>query len=177
MARRRLIPVELINDYDDENWVSRTSMRTDRRNDILDLRETAEQICALGEEDFERVPIDGELLSSCIDARRLNRDAARKRLIRHIADLLEDANLVQIGYVLSGGGMISRRRQRAQTWRGRMLSEGPSAIEKFMDEHPTADRQRLRLLTRQASSAAKKPKQAEKAQGNLDTYLMGFFER
>ncbi len=171
--RRRLIPVELINDYDEENWVSRTIQRTERRNDILDLRGTAESIVILEDEDYERLPIEGDLRKACDDARVLNRDGARKRLIRHIADLLVDADLVQIGHVLSGGGMLSKRRQHAQTWRGRILAGGTPVIEKFLEQHPAAERQRVRLLTRQAKGEGKK---AEKGQAALDTYLMEFYE-
>jgi ribosome-associated protein len=47
---------------------------------------------------------------------------------------------------------------RIETWRMRLLDEGDEALGEFIVEHPSADRQRLRQLVRNALTERKADK-------------------
>ena len=47
---------------------------------------------------------------------------------------------------------------RVEAWRERLLDEGDAALGALLDEHPTADRQHLRQLVRNALEERKRNK-------------------
>jgi ribosome-associated protein len=94
-------------------------------------------------------------LREAIDVSQKLKVRARGRQNRLIGQLLraEDHETIRGRMELQGDRDRDRSRRAgvAEKWRDRLLEEGDSAVETLIEQYPLADRQRLRLLVRNAS--------------------------
>lgn len=110
-----------------------------------------------------RLPLDDELRDAVLLARRIKQRGGRKRQIKFIGKLLRGGDPEPIQKALEDmerqDAADSARHHLAERWRERLLDDGDEALTAFLDEYPTADRQRLRQLLRSAQQekAAEKP--------------------
>ncbi|MFO7566300.1 MAG: ribosome biogenesis factor YjgA [Enhygromyxa sp.] len=100
-------------------------------------------------------PFDATLREAIVDAQRLL-EKARGRQIRRVAQLLREAGPIEeLHAALAGRTAQARakqeREQLSEAWRARLLEQGDAALTELMAAHPSADRQQLRQLIRQAS--------------------------
>jgi ribosome-associated protein len=75
---------------------------------------------------------------------------------------IDDETLAAIRDALDAGGEAARREtaelHRVEAWRERLLSDGDTALAELLVEYPSADRQRLRQLLRNAADEKAKNK-------------------
>ena len=143
------------------------------RRDALDKqgRLLAERLIAIRHEWFIQVPFDDEpdLLEALELARRLKRGGAKARQLRFVGRLLRDVDqapiLAALDEAQSGHNLDTEVLHAAERWRDRLISEGNAAVEAFVHQHPTVDRQHLRQLARQAAkdAAQGRPPKASRA--------------
>ena len=131
--------------------------RSQLRRDALDILRLAETLAALSEAELARVPMDDELREEIRRTRAVTSHIARKRqtqfLAKQMRKLDEDA-LASIRRALAHDRTQAHREAAAlhqvETWRERLLDGGDDALNAFLAEHPSADRQQLRQLVRNA---------------------------
>lgn len=105
-----------------------------------------------------------------IDVSQALKPRQRGRQNRLIGQLLraEDHEAIRARFetLKYGGGDGAQQQKRAERWLARLLEAGDSAVEALIEAHPGADRQRLRLLTRNARQDPEAPK-AKRARREL----------
>ena len=143
--------------------------RSQERREALEVRSLGERLVALAPAQLARLPIPEDLLQHIIETQRITSHIAHKRQLQFLAKQMRresDESLQAINDALGVGGESARREtailHRVESWRARLLEEGDPALADLLDEHPGADRQRLRQLMRNAGEerARNKPPHA-----------------
>jgi len=131
--------------------------RSQRRREALEVFELAERLVEQNEAQLMRLPLDDELRALVRESQRITQQIARKRQVQYLAKILrreDDATLETIRHTLEHAKSDSRRDtaalHRIEVWRDRLIDEGDAALAELLTAHPTADRQHLRQLARNA---------------------------
>ncbi|MEZ0471967.1 ribosome biogenesis factor YjgA [Luteimonas sp. C3_2_a3] len=139
--------------------------RSQQRRDALEVLALGERLVALSPAQLQQLPIPDALLPHILDAQRIGSHIARKRQLAFLAKQMrreDDDALHAIRDALDAGGEAARQEtallHRAETWRERLLAEGDAALAELLSEHPSADRQHLRQLVRNALEERRRDK-------------------
>lgn len=151
-------------DHDDDDEDVGPS-RSQRRRDALDVLKLAEALVALSDAQLAPVPLDDELREEVQRARAVTSHIARKRQTQFLAKLLRKLDVDEVAPIRavleqdrSHALRDASRLHRIEALRERLLDEGDAALDELVARHPTADRQRLRQLVRNAHSERLKNK-------------------
>ena len=143
--------------------------RTQQRGEALEIRSLAEKLVALPAAQLARLPIPEDLMPHIVETQRITSHIAHKRQLQFLAKQMrreEDEVLEAIRDAMDEGGEAARREtallHQAEQWRDRLLADGDDALAALLEEFPTADRQKLRQLVRNAidERAKNKPPRA-----------------
>ena len=139
--------------------------RTQQRIEALEIRNLAEKLVALPAAQLARLPIPDELMPHIVETQRITSHIAHKRQLQFLAKQMrreEDEVLEAIRDAMDEGGEAARREtallRQAEQWRDRLLADGDDALAALLEEFPTADRQKLRQLVRNATDERAKNK-------------------
>lgn len=139
--------------------------RTQQRIEALEIRGLAEKLVALPAAQLARLPIPEELMPHIVETQRITSHIAHKRQLQFLAKQMrreEDEVLEAIRDAMDEGGEAARREtallRQAEQWRDRLLADGDDALAALLEEFPTADRQKLRQLVRNATDERAKNK-------------------
>ncbi len=130
--------------------------RSQRRRDALAVFELAERLVALTDAQLGHLALDEDLLDEVEKARRITQQIARKRQIQFLAKIMRrrEDELPAIRAQLDHDRQLARREtaelHRLEEWRDRLIDEGDEALTELLRQFPSADRQHLRQLARQA---------------------------
>jgi ribosome-associated protein len=131
--------------------------RSEQRRAALEVLELGEQLVALSEAQLAKLPVPESLLPHIRESRRITSHIAHKRQLQFLAKQMrreDDEVLEAIRDALDEKGQAARREvaamHRVEAWRDRLIDGGDDALAQFIDEYPTADRQHLRQLARNA---------------------------
>ncbi|MCE0494047.1 ribosome biogenesis factor YjgA [Vibrio salinus] len=142
---------------DDIIWVSKTEMK----NDMIALQKIGEELVELKQAVLEKFPLSEELFDAIKDAQRFKNEAKRRQL-QYIGKLMRNIDPEPIQAALdklrNKHSQATAVLHKLETLRDKIIEEGDPAIEEVLELYPTADRQRLRQLARQA----KKEQQSSK---------------
>ncbi|MBS0463469.1 MAG: DUF615 domain-containing protein [Proteobacteria bacterium] len=143
-------------DYEDQTGDEGPS-RSQQRRDALAVLELAQRLMDAGQAQLDKLPLDDDLRALVADSQRIGPQVARKRQTQFLAKNLrraDDATLAAIRAALDHAKADGRRDaaalHRIEHWRERLLADGDAALAEFIVAHPTADRQHLRQLARNA---------------------------
>lgn len=143
--------------------------RTQQRGEALEIRGLAEKLVALPAAQLARLPIPEDLMPHIVETQRITSHIAHKRQLQFLAKQMrreDDEVLEAIRDAMDEGGEAARletaRLHQAEQWRDRLLAGGDQALADLLDAFPTADRQKLRQLVRNAvdEKAKNKPPRA-----------------
>ena len=133
--------------------------RSQQRREALAIFELAETLAALSDAQLARVPLADELRDETLRTRAVTSHIARKRQTQYLAKQLrklDDADLDAIRAALEHDRTQAHHDtaelHRLEAWRERLVAEGDVALEELLALHPSADRQHLRQLARNARS-------------------------
>lgn len=134
------------------------------KREMAALHDMALQLVELTDGATKKMPIDDQLLESVQLARRIRhtREGYRRQLQR-VTKLLRGSDYQAIEAALANlkrsGEQENARFHALERWRDRILTDGDDAVQAFIEEHPSADRQKLRQLVRktQKEQAENKP--------------------
>jgi ribosome-associated protein len=143
-----------MNEQDDEPESLEPS-RTQLRNQAEAYLELAEQLAKGKHGKLLDPPFDTTVREAIADAQRFAKNA-RARQIRWVAQLLRSLGPIEELHAALAGGTADahakqERERLSEAWRARLLEQGDAALTELVAAHPSADRQQLRQLIRQAS--------------------------
>ncbi len=144
-------------------WVSRSEMK----RDMEALQVLGTKLIELKPSVLEKFPLTEDLRIAIADAQRFEKEARRRqlqligKLMRHV-----DAEAIQaaLDKLNNKHGQQSIELQKLEKQRDRLIAEGDEMINDIVEKHPSADRQKLRQLVRQAKKDLEnsKPSKASK---------------
>jgi ribosome-associated protein len=151
--------------HDDESPEALGPSRSQLRREALDILKLAETLANLSEAELARVPLDDDLRQEVRRTRAVTSHIARKRQNQYLAKQMRKLDEESIGAIRYALGVAREKAHREtaamhrlEAWRERLLGEGDDALGEFIDQHPSADRQRLRQLVRNALAERKADK-------------------
>jgi ribosome-associated protein len=118
---------------------------------------------------LNKLGLDADLRREIDRCRRITALVARRREERHLGGVLRtvDGNdlAARLAKVEAGGDAANRPFHSAESWRTRLLTDGPKGLAALLAEHPTADGARLGKLVEDAvrEKATGKPPGAARA--------------
>ena len=129
--------------------------RSAQRRAALDVLALGQKLSTLSDAQLAKLPIPENLLPHIVETRRITSHVAHKRQLAFLAKQMrreDEDTLDAIRDSLDEHGESARREtallHRIETLRERLLADGDAALSDLLDEHPHADRQRLRQLVR-----------------------------
>lgn len=126
------------------------------KREMLELQALGESLIELSDSVVAALPIPEELRTAIRDARHMTKHGALHRQKQFIGKLMRQIDATPIREALAQRQNSARaeaaRFHVVENWRDRLVREGDSALEKFLAEQPTADRQHLRRLIRDAGT-------------------------
>ncbi|MEP6634991.1 MAG: ribosome biogenesis factor YjgA [Luteimonas sp.] len=139
--------------------------RSQQRREALDVLALGQRLAELSATQLDKLPIPEDLRPHIEDVQRISSHVARKRQLAYLAKQLrrvDDDALEAIRDALDAGGEAARREtaelHRIEAWRERLTGEGDAALTELLANYPSADRQRLRQLIRNAADERAKNK-------------------
>lgn len=127
--------------------------RSQRTRAATAVNQLGLELIALSPSNLDQLELPDELRAA-IDVCQGLKIRARSRQKRLVGQLLRAEDHETIRHrveSLEGARRIGVAKDRAaERWRSRLIEDGDSALQAFIDEHPGADRQRLRTLARTA---------------------------
>lgn len=118
------------------------------------MQDLGEELMALPREQLERLSLPEALLEAVRLGQSITAHGGLQRQRKFIGKLLRqlDAEPIRAGLrALQGDSADQVRLQhQCERWRDRMLTEGDTAVNEFVGEHPQAERQKLRQWLRDA---------------------------
>ena len=154
---------------DDDSGEYLGPSRAQQRREALDVLALVQALGEHSAAELEKLPVPEQLLPHFAELRRISAHGARKRQHAYIAKQMrrEDESVLDaIRDALAAGGEAARQEtallHRVEAWRDRLLADGDAALSELVEQHPSADRQQLRQLVRNAleERARNKPPRA-----------------
>ena len=139
--------------------------RSEERREALAVLELASKLIEQNDSRILQLPMSAELVDLTLTSKKITSQIARKRQMQFLAKQLrrqDDEVLVAIRAALDFDKNISRQEtaslHRVEAWRDRLIEEGDAALAELLNEFPSADRQHLRQLARNAKEEKLKNK-------------------
>jgi len=139
--------------------------RSEQRRAALDVLELGGKLAELSDAQLSKLPIPDTLLPHILETRRITSHIAHKRQLQFLAKQMrreDEETLDLIRDALDEKGEAARKEvaqmHRVEDWREKLLDGGDDALAAFIDEFPSADRQHLRQLVRNAGEEKKRNK-------------------
>ena len=124
---------------------------TQRKKNMHALQYLGEQLVTLNPALLEQLDLAEKLRDAIIEARKMNKNEARRRQMQYIGRLMREIDAAPIRQKLDG--ILGPQKQHQawliliERWRERLLAD-EAALAEFLRTYPQADSQRLLLLVR-----------------------------
>ena len=137
---------------EEEDLTSRTDLRNERKRSEAAWAEFAKTLVTISERHLLRMQLEEPVLRVVQEARRITSPGAKARALRLVRQELRGQDLGLLRERLEDLSHPNARRASspAEDWRRKLLDGGEAELAAFVEEHPRADRQRLRTLLRNA---------------------------
>lgn len=144
---------------DSEDYLAERPNKSQLKREMQELQDLGEELVKLPPDKLAELELPEKLADAVVLARRITSHGAQKRQRQYIGGLLSKLDDVQPirDYLerIRGADRVSKARfQENERWRERLIEEGDAALAEFLERHPTADRQHLRRLVRDAAAEA-----------------------
>lgn len=144
-------------DQADLRWQDEPLSRSARKREVQALKQLGVTLAGLSAEQRSTLPLPDALSIALEELQRLRARGARKRQLGFIGALLRDLDpepIIEALADLEGESAAARYEHHAlERWRKALLQE-PDALTRYIDEHPTVDRQQLRQAVERARRSA-----------------------
>lgn len=150
---------------DEDTGEFRGTSRSQQRREALEIFDLGEKLVALTPAQLAKLPVPASLIAHIQQSKRITSHIAHKRQLAFLAKQMrheDDRTLAALRDALNANSDATRRDvaaiHRLERWRERLLAEGDAALAELLETYPTADRQHLRQLVRNAAHERAKNK-------------------
>jgi ribosome-associated protein len=155
---------EEFEDLEEIDVVSRSQLK----RESLEIKKLGIRLTELSTTKLATIPLDEPVLEAIALAHKIqNKRSALKRHYQFIGKLLRTRDL---GEILSAVDRLDRadhlsiqKHHQAEMWRDNILASGNAAIDQFMEQFDSGDRQKLRQLSRNYDTAKTDSKKTQQA--------------
>lgn len=151
-----------------------------RKRDADAAQKLGTRLIELKESDIRALDLDERLLDAILLAKRITARGGLARQRQYIGKLMRDMDLTPIEAALGeksrATAIDAEKHKRIETWRARLLTEGPKALDEFVKWAPAADRKALQALITKATSERVDSGSRETASRELFRALRTLFE-
>ncbi|MCB8889696.1 ribosome biogenesis factor YjgA [Vreelandella malpeensis] len=158
MPRRRPAPAELEELPEESMRPSKSQLK----REMHELQALGETLIAMKPEERARFPLSDDMLAAIDETSRIRSHEGRRRHMQYVGKLIRKEDLVAIQAVFDTIEAEKTQRDHAfhrlEKWRDRLVTEGDPAVDAFLAEHPSADRQLIRQLVRNAQKEREQQK-------------------
>jgi ribosome-associated protein len=163
---------------DDAELRSRSDVGRRRKAAEKRLAELAKALVDLPKKQLAKLQLEGGLLDAVVEGRRITAHSALARQMRIVRRELRDSDAAAIASavddLVNPRGRPTAAAREAQIWVDRFIAEGDEVVEVFVAQHQRADRQRLKMLVRNARKAS--PAKAPKARKTVKQSVQSIIE-
>jgi ribosome-associated protein len=128
------------------------------KKEIGILFKLAEEMSVLSAAHLKSLELPEKIHKAVVEVSVMKLNGARKRLLKFIAGQLHkmdvDPILERLARIKTQSAHVVREHHITERWRDRLINDGNDALTELMDEHPQANRQKLRHLVRNAQKEA-----------------------
>lgn len=136
-----------MNDSEQEERKSRSQIK----REFLELKDLGKQLVGLSRRQLQTIPLSEGMREEVLAAKGMTRSALQRQL-RHLSSLMAAEDVAAIRDALSGSLRPHAEEvaalHDAERWRDELLAGGESVLIRFVEQHPTCDRQHLGQLVR-----------------------------
>lgn len=158
-------------DEDSGDFYDRPS-KSARKREADAAQRLGTKLIELKESDLVALELPETLHEAILLAKRITSRGGLARQRQYIGKLMRDLDTAPIEAALGAKSrataLDAERHKRVETWRTRLLTEGPKALDELMKWAPGADRRQLQALVDKATSARIDP-------GSRDTASRALF--
>jgi ribosome-associated protein len=119
------------------------------------LQAMGKELVEMPEGKLQKFDLPEQLRDAIYEARRLKSREAKRRHLQYIGKLMRTSDIDNIQHTLEkmNHQSLTYRQHFSQleNWRDKLINNGTTAIEEFINLYPSANRQQLRNLQRQAN--------------------------
>lgn len=133
--------------------------RSAKRREALDVLAMAGKLMDANRATLAQWPMPDDLRALVIDSQRITSHIARKRQTQFLAKQMRreseavlDALRAALEHTKDDARREAAALHRVEHWRLRLVEDGDAALAEFVAAYPTADRQQLRTLARNAKA-------------------------
>ena len=166
--KKEHLPDDSSSEEDDEKSKSQV------KREMHELLALGAELSKLPNEQFAKIDLPETLHDAIVEGRRITQHGAHKRHLQYIGKIMRnvDAEHIreQVDTLAGTSKQAAATLHHIERWRDGLLTEGDGALERLLTEFPSADRQYLRQLIRNAKKemqANKPPKSARALFKNL----------
>jgi len=151
-----------------------------RKREASAAQDLGTRLIGLRESDLRALNLDEKLLDAILLAKRITARGGLARQRQYIGKLMRDVDPAPIETALGAqsrhAAIDAEKHKRVETWRARLLKEGPPALEELVRLRPEADRKSLQALIQKATSPRVDPGSRETASRELFREVRSLFE-
>ncbi len=151
-----------------------------RKREADAAQDLGTRLIALKESDLAALDLPEKLFDAIMLAKRITARGGLARQRQYIGKLMRDIDPAPVEAALNvksrNATFDAEKHKRLETWRERLLTEGPAALEELMKWRPDADRKSLQSLIQKATSARVDSGSREAASRELFRTLRTLFD-
>ena len=138
--------------FEDEDFVSRTQ----KKQVAEDAQDLGERLLTLSNKQLKSLDLPENLYDAVVAANNIKAHGGLKRQLQFIGKLMRH---IEIDDIVAYFDELDNKHyatnakfKNMEIWRDRLIREGNDGIQKFQEERPNADVQKLRQLVRNANN-------------------------
>jgi ribosome-associated protein len=151
-----------------------------RKREASAAQDLGTKLIALKESELAALGLPEKLFDAILLAKRITARGGLARQRQYIGKLMRGIDAAPIEAALNArshnAAFESERHKRLESWRARLLSEGPAALDELVEWCPAADRKSLQALIQKATTARVDSGSRDAASRELFRTLRSLFE-
>ena len=134
--------------------------RTQKKKEARDLQKVGEQLLSLTLEQLDDIHMPDELREAVLEAREMTSHGARRRQIKYIGALVREIDpqpiIDALANIRHGDYQKAAAFKQVEKWRDDLREGNMERIDEILEKCPSAQRQRLNQLIRNAQAEFRK---------------------
>jgi len=164
----------------DENEEYRGPSKSMLKRDAAAAQSLGTRLIALKESELAALNLPETLHDAILLAKRITSRGGLARQRQYIGKLMRDIDSTEIEAALQAESRMSaleaEKHKRIETWRTRLLTEGPPALDDLLRWRPDADRKAIQALITKATNARVDPGSRDGASRELFRSIRALFD-